>query len=62
MGNDAALAAMSNRPRQPYEYFKQLFAQVRGSSGAGQGFQGLLRGSSGAGQGSQGLRVRGSEG
>jgi glutamate synthase (NADPH/NADH) len=28
MGNDAALAAISNRPRQPYEYFKQLFAQV----------------------------------
>jgi hypothetical protein len=28
MGNDAALAAMSNRPKQPYEYFKQLFAQV----------------------------------
>lgn len=29
MGNDAALAAMSNRPKQPFEYFKQLFAQVR---------------------------------
>jgi glutamate synthase (NADPH/NADH) len=28
MGNDAALTAMSHRPRQPYEYFKQLFAQV----------------------------------
>eukprot|EP00879_Flechtneria_rotunda_P003043 GHRR01003263.1.p1 GENE.GHRR01003263.1~~GHRR01003263.1.p1 ORF type:complete len:2008 (+),score=728.67 GHRR01003263.1:1512-7535(+) len=28
MGNDAALAAMSNRPRLPFEYFKQLFAQV----------------------------------
>eukprot|EP00878_Enallax_costatus_P000131 GHUV01000172.1.p1 GENE.GHUV01000172.1~~GHUV01000172.1.p1 ORF type:complete len:2326 (+),score=665.07 GHUV01000172.1:565-6978(+) len=28
MGNDAALAAMSNRPKQPFEYFKQLFAQV----------------------------------
>eukprot|EP00877_Chromochloris_zofingiensis_P004027 jgi/Chrzof1/13625/Cz08g04180.t1 len=28
MGNDAALAALSNRPKQPYEYFKQLFAQV----------------------------------
>ncbi|KAG1678741.1 hypothetical protein FOA52_012780 [Chlamydomonas sp. UWO 241] len=28
MGNDAALAAVSNRARQPYEYFKQLFAQV----------------------------------
>lgn len=29
MGNDAALAAMSNRPKQPFEYFKQLFAQVQ---------------------------------
>ena len=28
MGNDAALAAMSGRPRLPFEYFKQLFAQV----------------------------------
>ncbi|MEW5317426.1 MAG: hypothetical protein WDW38_008722 [Sanguina aurantia] len=28
MGNDAALAAMSSRARQPFEYFKQLFAQV----------------------------------
>lgn len=28
MGNDAALAAMSTRPKLPYEYFKQLFAQV----------------------------------
>jgi glutamate synthase (ferredoxin) len=28
MGNDAALAALSNRPRLLYEYFKQLFAQV----------------------------------
>ncbi|KIZ01899.1 glutamate synthase (NADPH/NADH) [Monoraphidium neglectum] len=28
MGNDAALTAMSSRPRQPFEYFKQLFAQV----------------------------------
>lgn len=28
MGNDAALAAMSDRPKQPFEYFKQLFAQV----------------------------------
>lgn len=28
MGNDAALAAMSNRPKQPFEYFKQLFAQA----------------------------------
>lgn len=30
MGNDAALSVMSARPRQPYEYFKQLFAQVGG--------------------------------
>lgn len=28
MGNDAALAAVSTRAKQPYEYFKQLFAQV----------------------------------
>ena len=28
MGNDAALAVMSNRPRPLYDYFKQLFAQV----------------------------------
>ena len=40
MGNDAALTAMSQRPRQPYEYFKQLFAQVgegglRGRTGGG---------------------------
>lgn len=28
MGNDAALAALSTRPRLPYDYFKQLFAQV----------------------------------
>ncbi len=28
MGNDAALAAMSKRPRLPFEYFRQLFAQV----------------------------------
>lgn len=28
MGNDTALAVMSGRPKQPYEYFKQLFAQV----------------------------------
>lgn len=28
MGNDAALAAMSKRPKMPFEYFKQLFAQV----------------------------------
>jgi hypothetical protein len=31
MGNDAALTAMSSRPRQPFEYFKQLFAQVGGT-------------------------------
>lgn len=29
MGNDAALAIMSRRPKQAFEYFKQLFAQVR---------------------------------
>jgi len=28
MGNDAALAVLSDKPRLPYEYFKQLFAQV----------------------------------
>ncbi len=28
MGNDAALAAMSDKPRLLYDYFKQLFAQV----------------------------------
>jgi glutamate synthase (NADH) len=28
MGNDAALAVMSNKPRQIFDYFKQLFAQV----------------------------------
>ncbi len=28
MGNDAALAVMSERPRMLYDYFKQLFAQV----------------------------------
>lgn len=28
MGNDAALAALSERPKLPFEYFKQLFAQV----------------------------------
>jgi glutamate synthase (NADPH/NADH) len=36
MGNDAPLAAMSNRPKLPFEYFKQLFAQV------GEGSLGLL--------------------
>ena len=28
MGNDAALAVLSDEPRLPYDYFKQLFAQV----------------------------------
>ncbi|NOY73179.1 MAG: glutamate synthase large subunit, partial [Gammaproteobacteria bacterium] len=28
MGNDAALACLSDKPRQLYDYFKQLFAQV----------------------------------
>ncbi|MEX2175163.1 MAG: glutamate synthase large subunit [Pirellulaceae bacterium] len=28
MGNDSALAALSDQPRMPYDYFKQLFAQV----------------------------------
>jgi glutamate synthase (NADPH) large chain len=28
MGNDAALAVLSNKPRLLYDYFKQLFAQV----------------------------------
>jgi glutamate synthase (NADPH/NADH) large chain len=28
MGNDAPLAALSNRPRLPFDYFRQLFAQV----------------------------------
>ena len=28
MGNDAALAVLSNRPKPLYNYFKQLFAQV----------------------------------
>ncbi len=28
MGNDAALAALSDKPRLVYDYFKQLFAQV----------------------------------
>ena len=28
MGNDAALAALSDRPQLLYNYFKQLFAQV----------------------------------
>ncbi|HRX80954.1 MAG TPA: glutamate synthase central domain-containing protein, partial [Pirellulaceae bacterium] len=28
MGNDSALACLSDRPRMPYDYFKQLFAQV----------------------------------
>jgi hypothetical protein len=28
MGNDAALAVLSEKPRQVFDYFKQLFAQV----------------------------------
>ena len=33
MGNDTALAAVSRRAKLPFEYFKQLFAQVgRGAS------------------------------
>lgn len=28
MGNDSALAVLSDQPRMPYDYFKQLFAQV----------------------------------
>jgi glutamate synthase (NADPH/NADH) large chain len=28
MGNDSALACLSDKPRMPYDYFKQLFAQV----------------------------------
>jgi hypothetical protein len=28
MGNDAPLAVMSTKPRQVFDYFKQLFAQV----------------------------------
>lgn len=28
MGNDSALACFSDQPRMPYDYFKQLFAQV----------------------------------
>ena len=28
MGNDAALACLSDKPRMPYDYFRQLFAQV----------------------------------
>jgi glutamate synthase (NADPH/NADH) large chain len=28
MGNDAVLACLSDKPRMPYDYFKQLFAQV----------------------------------
>ena len=30
MGNDAALAVMSQRPKLPFEYLKELFAQVGG--------------------------------
>ena len=28
MGNDSALACLSDKPRMLYDYFKQLFAQV----------------------------------
>ena len=28
MGNDAALACLSDKPRMVYDYFRQLFAQV----------------------------------
>ncbi len=28
MGNDQALAVLSDKPRMPYDYFKQMFAQV----------------------------------
>ena len=28
MGNDAALAVLSTQPRNVFDYFKQLFAQV----------------------------------
>lgn len=28
MGNDSALACLSDQPRMPYDYFRQLFAQV----------------------------------
>ena len=28
MGNDSALACLSDQPRMLYDYFKQLFAQV----------------------------------
>ena len=31
MGNDTPLAAISQLPKLPYEYFKQMFAQVSGS-------------------------------
>eukprot|EP00775_Hariotina_reticulata_P011473 gene11473-11617_t len=47
MGNDAALAVMSNRPKLPFEYFKQLFAQV----GVGWWFGGRMVGADGGGGG-----------
>ena len=28
MGNDSAIACLSDKPRMIYDYFKQLFAQV----------------------------------
>ena len=32
MGNDAALACLSDKPRMIYDYFKQLFAQITNHS------------------------------
>jgi len=32
MGNDSALACLSDKPRMPYDYFRQLFAQVTNPS------------------------------
>ncbi len=32
MGNDSALACLSDQPRMLYDYFKQLFAQVTNPS------------------------------
>ena len=52
MGNDAPLAAISRRPRLLYDYFKQLFAQVRGVGlgvgGRGSGWAGRRAGRSAA--------------
>ena len=45
MGNDTPLACMSTRPKLMSEYFKQLFAQVRGGEGGeprgGRGSEGV---------------------